>query len=145
MNKTAGIFLINKNNELLICRVTNSNPEMWSIPKGLFDPNESAIEACIRECFEETNINLKDYNVLRYLPKINYKTKKKCLYPFVLFEKENKIDFNNFELRCDSLVNNDFPEVDSFQWISLCEAPKYIHETQIECLSLIENLILNNI
>lgn len=141
MVRTAGVFLVNKNFELLICRITNSNPVTYSIPKGLIDKGEDEHDAAIRELLEETNVNIKDYHYLRVLPEVKYKAKEKTLYPHLLFEHENGFDFNAFELKCNSLVNNDFPEVDEFRWVSLNEVHNYIHESQTRCIPEIKRII----
>ena len=65
MGKTiaAGMFLINKNMNLLICHPTNHKPNFWSIPKGKVEALETFVDACVRETFEESNIDLSDYKL----------------------------------------------------------------------------------
>jgi len=63
---THGAFIINKNNELLICHATNSQKNNgWSIPKGLSEENETSLETVCREVKEETNADMK---ILSYFP-----------------------------------------------------------------------------
>ncbi|MBN2547373.1 MAG: NUDIX domain-containing protein [Spirochaetes bacterium] len=52
--KSAGAIVLNRENQVL---VVNQNGNSWSLPKGHIDPNETAIEACKREVFEESGIS----------------------------------------------------------------------------------------
>jgi predicted NUDIX family NTP pyrophosphohydrolase len=73
-----------------------------------------------------------------------HKNKKKMLFPFVLFERENNIDFSGFELKCNSNVPEDiggFPEMDGYRWLTIDEARSHLYPTQVECLDEIEKLI----
>ena len=85
----AGVFLINKSNKLLICHPTQHPSNVWSIPKGKVEALETFANACIRETFEETNIDISDYkDKMIMLDSVNYSHRKKMLIPFVLFENE---------------------------------------------------------
>lgn len=57
MKITCGIFLFDVEENILICRVTYSK-NLWSIPKGLVDENETFIDTALRELKEETSIIL---------------------------------------------------------------------------------------
>lgn len=149
MIHAAGLFLIRKDNKFLVGHPTNHKPNFWSIPKGRLDENEKPLEAAVRETFEETNADVSNWQVIYTLSPVEYKRMKKTLHPFVLFEVENSIDFNKFELKCNSFVpesHGGFPEMDDFKWITLDEAHELLHESQIACLNPIEELIkkLNN-
>lgn len=59
MITSAGTFLI-VDNRILLCHPTNSPwAGTYSIPKGLIDSGETESQAAIRECFEETGIDIK--------------------------------------------------------------------------------------
>jgi len=131
---SSGIFLINNNNELLVCHPTNHNPNFWSIPKGRVESDESLLDAAIRETYEETNILLtKDLNFIA-LPMVDYKHGNKALASFLFLEEENpSVNLKSFEIKCMSMVSNDgdsFFEMDDFKWVSLNEAKEMLHETQ---------------
>ena len=49
----AGGIIINKLNKIAI---VNQNHDSWSLPKGHIDKGETAIDAAIREIYEETGI-----------------------------------------------------------------------------------------
>jgi len=130
MKTTCGVFLV-CNNKLLIGHVTNSQD--WSIPKGLIDPNETELEAALRELKEETNIDsecLKFHNGTQlYVP---YEHKKKTLCAFLAFT-----DIEHDAI-CYSIVTSHggepFPEIDYFKWVNFDEAFEKIHPTQKSCL-----------
>ena len=61
MKITCGIFLFNKRGELLIVHPTFHAKNIWSIPKGTQDSNETPLQAAIREMFEEIGIHAPVY------------------------------------------------------------------------------------
>jgi 8-oxo-dGTP pyrophosphatase MutT (NUDIX family) len=133
MKTTAGIFLINKKNEILIGHPTHHPEKFWSIPKGEFEyPNDPFREA-LRELDEETNVLLQNnikYHTLD--PKV-YKSNKKILYSFVIFESENKFDLEKFDLKCNSFFkykNKMLPEFDKVKWTNIKKAIDLVHESQ---------------
>jgi len=141
----AGLFLINKSNKLLICHPTKHKPNVWSIPKGKVEALETFVDACVRETYEETNIELSDYkNKLIMLDSVNYSHRKKMLIPFVLFENDCELlDLSLITIQCNSNVPEDrggFPEMDDYKWVTLEEARGLIHETQVACLDKVKEL-----
>jgi len=141
----AGLFLINKSNELLICHPTNHPKDVWSLPKGKVEALETNIEACVRETFEETNIDLSDYkDKMTLLDSVNYSHRKKMLIPFVLFESDcDGLDLSSQTIQCNSNVPEErggFPEMDDYRWVSIDEARGLLHETQVACLDKVKGL-----
>lgn len=145
----AGIFLVRKNGTLLICHPTNHKQDFWSIPKGKLDANETPLAAAIRETFEESNISLlfNEKNIIDLEP-INYRHKKKMLYPFVFLESRSEnLDWDRFDIKCNSNVaieRGGFPEMDDFKWIPIEDARPLLHETQSACLDKIKSLYETN-
>ena len=141
----AGVFLVNKEKEVLICHPTNHPANVWSIPKGKIEIGEEPIEAAIRETYEETNIDLIEATSFTQLAMQTYSHKKKSLIGFLLLETKNpNIDFDSFELKCNSNVPKErggFPEMDDFVWVSIEIARDLLHPTQIASLDKIEELI----
>lgn len=133
MDTTCGIFLFLKNGKLLLGHVTNTR-DKWSIPKGLPDPGEDLFDAAKREMFEETNVA---FDQLKIKSIVNnqytyYKNGKKKLLSFTVHTNNDESDFN---LKCHSLVNNDFPEIDGYKFVTIKEALEMdIQETQKEIL-----------
>jgi 8-oxo-dGTP pyrophosphatase MutT (NUDIX family) len=141
----AGMFLVNKDGKLLVCHPTNHSQSFWSIPKGKVEDGEYYLDAAIRETYEETNIKLTfAKNVIKMEPQ-TYSHKKKILYPFVVFEKDNlHLNWDKFEIKCNSNVPQDrggFPEMDDYKWVSLDEAKTILHETQKNCIDEIKKML----
>ena len=147
MGKTiaAGIFIIRDDKKVLICHPTNHKPDFWSIPKGKVEEGETMIQAAIRETYEETNINLVEFTMMKDLEPVNYGHKKKMLYPFICWEGCNPtIDWNSFDIKCNSNVpieRGGFPEMDEYKWVTLDEAKPLLHETQAACIDIIKDFI----
>ena len=141
----AGIFLVNKYSQVLVCHPTNHKPDFWSIPKGKVEEGETLIDGALRETFEETNVDLSSCRGIKALEPVIYTHKKKVLNPFLVWEPLNQeVDWNSFELKCNSNVPEDrggFPEMDSWMWCSIEEARKLLHYTQVSCLDKIEEFI----
>ena len=141
----AGVFLINKSNKLLICHPTQHPLNVWSIPKGKVEALETFVDACVRETFEETNIELSDYkDKMIMLDSVNYSHRKKILIPFVLFENDCEyLDLSLITIQCNSNVPEErggFPEMDGYKWVTLEEAKELLHETQVACLDKVKEL-----
>lgn len=147
--KASGLFLVKNDQTILIGHPTGHYDNVWSIPKGKIESGEDYLDAALRECYEETNVDLRPYLPCNYyeLNKEVYKHKKKELYPFVIFQRDIDVDFNSFELKCNSFVDKDskynagLPEMDDFRWVTIEEAKLLLHHTQSACLDKIKSLI----
>lgn len=141
----AGIFLVNKENQVLICHPTNHPANVWSIPKGKIEKNEEAVDAAIRETYEETNVDLSKAESFIPLETQTYSHKKKSIKAFLVLESKNpKVDFDSFEFKCNSNVpkeRGDFPEMDDYVWVDIEIARDLLHPTQVASLDKIEELI----
>ena len=141
----AGIFLVNKEKQVLICHPTNHPADVWSIPKGKVEENEEFADAAIRECMEECNCDLSKADSFIPLEIQTYSHKKKALIAFLVLESENpNVNFNSFELKCNSNVpkaRGGFPEMDDFVWVDIEIARDLLHPTQVASLDKIEELI----
>jgi 8-oxo-dGTP pyrophosphatase MutT (NUDIX family) len=142
---SSGLFLLNKDNKVLICHPTNHKATSWSIPKGKVDEGESLISAAIRETYEESNILIPIYSKFIELPIVEYKHKRKTLCSFLVLESQNPtIIFNNFDLKCNSNVpieKGGYPEMDDYKWVELDEAKTMLHETQAVSIDEIKKII----
>lgn len=148
MRKTCGIYLINKNDKLLITHPTN-HPDFgsWSIPKGEPEQDEAFLDTAVREMEEETGIKLSNLilnpNIkLLPLPNVVYKTGKKTLYSFLIINKE----LDDIDVVCSSLVNRQtgsFPENDRHKWVHISHVymlKQYLHEAQLVNIDYIVEL-----
>ena len=149
MGKTiaSGLFIVRKDKKVLVCHPTNHPPNFYSIPKGKVEDDEIFLEAAIRETYEETNLDLSNTTDFTIYPlkAVNYKHKKKILYPFLYLEnKKSSFDWVGVELKCNSNVPEDrggFPEMDGYKWVTLDEASKVLHDTQVACIEKIKEIM----
>jgi len=142
--RAAGLFLVNRENKILVGHPTYNKPNFWSIPKGKLDGNETPLQAAVRETYEETNVKLfTDLHDFIELGKSVYKHKRKEITMFVTFEAD-QAHWDRIYLKCNSTVpkeNGGFPEMDDFKWVTIDEAKKILHETQANKLDSLNGII----
>jgi 8-oxo-dGTP pyrophosphatase MutT (NUDIX family) len=144
---SAGVFIVRKDKKILVGHPTNHPPNFWSIPKGKVEDGETFLEAAIRETYEETNVDLNKLGKFKIYPlaSVNYKHKKKILYPFVFLEEfDSRVVWDFVELKCNSNVPENrggFPEMDELKWVTLEESIEILHATQVACLTKIKELL----
>lgn len=145
--KAAGIFLVNKENKILVGHPTHHKPEFWSIPKGKIDGDETPLEAAIRETYEESNVKLfKDLHEFVELGKYVYRHKKKDIMLYAHFETEHA-NWDSINIMCNSNVPEErggFPEMDDFKWVTVDEAREILHNTQVAALDKLDSVINNH-
>lgn len=141
MQTSCGVLILNEHNELLMGHATGN--KFFDIPKGMLEENESPLACAIRECKEETSLDLRN-NILIELGLFKYNTKKN-LHLFICTVKKENIIIK--DLVCNSFFTNFYtkklqPEVDFFEWIN-------VDEVKIKCAKslgvLLSNLKENNI
>jgi 8-oxo-dGTP pyrophosphatase MutT (NUDIX family) len=141
---TCGLYLYNKvNKSILACHATHASYKTWSIPKGLKEEGEDPYGAATRELQEETGIDLEKTKPLSVhpLPLVSYKKQSKILQAFLVIIDE---DLSAHKFHCSSLINNEFPEVDNWKWISPSVVDKYLHESQLENMEMVNAFIQEN-
>jgi 8-oxo-dGTP pyrophosphatase MutT (NUDIX family) len=133
MITTCGVFIFDSTDKVLICRPTGiKTKDGWSIPKGRQEKKETCLDAAIRECLEETDIDLKNYkSKFIDIGEIKYKHRKKKLHAFVVYI-DKKIDPN--KLLCIIQHDEKGPEIDAYEMVSPKEAIERIHSTQASLL-----------
>lgn len=118
MKEYAGV-VVRANNKCLMCKRApfhNFLPNVWSIPSGHMEKNETPREAAIREFVEETNMEVKN---LKYVSKIvnenDSGTPESIMYIFVmdLFDEvlpdlEGAIDGNEHS-ECGYFTEDNLP------------------------------------
>jgi len=113
---------------------------VWSIPKGLPEKNEVALEAAKREFREETGFDVDgEFIELGDIKQPN----KKIVHVWAL-ERDldaTKIKSNTFTLEWPPNSGNikDFPEIDKGRWFSIDEAGKKILKGQLGFLDRLIN------
>lgn len=139
--KTCGIFIFNKEMELLLVHPTKKPDDFWSIPKGASEGNESFLKAAFREVLEETGIDYFNYKreYFKGLEYRKYDNGSKILIPFAIFDEPK---YEN--LICHHMIpGTKTPEIDDFEWVYYEDAFELIHETQYDALEEIEFKYLN--
>jgi 8-oxo-dGTP pyrophosphatase MutT (NUDIX family) len=148
MENKAGIYLVNNEGKVLMGKPSGHNDTFWSIPKGKMEEGETAWQTAMRETQEESNVDLKDIELdkIYELPKVKYTSGKKCIYPFVILECENDMDFSKLDIKCNAIVPADAkwnagkPEFDEFKWGTFDEAEKMLHSSQQGSIKLVRDL-----
>jgi len=136
MKITCGVFIFDKNGLLLIAHPTGFpfNKNLWSIPKGEPDSEETPEVAALREVVEETSLVL-DPTKIKYVGCNVYKSGKKKIYAYSIQLEE---DSKTLTTRCDSCFINkegiETFEIDAFQWVSPDVAETLLHEAQVVLL-----------
>ncbi len=136
---SSGILLFRfKNNNLEVMLVHPGGPfwarkddGAWSIPKGLFEGNESPLDAAKREFREETGFEVEgDFIGLGELRQPS----RKIVHAWALEKNldETKVESNNFSMEWPrkSGIIREFPEIDKAAWFDLDEAKRKIQKGQ---------------
>jgi putative (di)nucleoside polyphosphate hydrolase len=143
MDITCGSFIIDVNNNILLCRTTGT-PNDWTVPKGLLEDGETPSKAAKRELLEETGIDIMMYpHTMTELGIAPYNHKKKMIIGF-MFKLEG---FVKQKLFCISMFTNILtggllPEVDKYVWVPLNIALNFMRPEQIK---LIREYVNNNV
>ncbi|HEY0029889.1 MAG TPA: NUDIX hydrolase [Bacteroidia bacterium] len=138
---TCGIYLYSTIcKKILICHATHASWKTWSVPKGLKELGEDSYAAAVRELKEETDVDIHALHVIavHVLPAIKYQKQNKTIESFLVISDS---DMEGFKFKCHSLINNSFPEIDAWKWLSLESLTNVLHESQQKNISLIQNLI----
>jgi len=124
MKKISAGLILTDGISILLCHSTGHN--FHDIPKGEMTAGESAIDTCIREVKEETNIDVQKDQLVD-LGEFLY-TKTKDLHLFI-YKTDNLPDTKN--MSCSSYfrkLEEYFPEVDSFEYIKFTDKSNYVTE-----------------
>ena len=124
MTTSCGVIILNEYNEMFMGHSTGN--KFHDLPKGMLDEGENELDCAIRECLEETSIDLssrslKDIGLFKY-------NSAKNLHLFVVSIKKEDIKLE--ELVCNSFFENPYtkkqqPEVDGFKWVPLAETTEH--------------------
>ena len=132
-NMASAALIFNQRNQLLIVKPNYMN--YWHLPGGIVEKDESPYNACIREVFEEINLELKP--------------KKLSVVHHSRFEKEN-VDALVFIFYCGKITENQanaicipYDELESYKFVDFCDIFLYLDErmAQItkECTSKLDD------
>ena len=152
-HQSAGILVYRKKNdeyEVFLIHpggpiFKNKDTHSWSIPKGLFDDNETAFEAALREFKEETGFTID--GDFRELKPVKQKSGK-IVYAWAVENDidETQIESNYFQMEWPpkSGIIKDFPEADKASWFSLDEAKQKMFKGQDELIDELKGLLKIN-
>ncbi len=114
----------------------------WSVPKGLIDPGEDALEAALREFREETGFVARDHFI--QLTPVRMKSGKVVKVWAVEGDCEpSAIKSNAFSMEWPpgSGKQQEFPEVDLAAWFDVDQARKKINQGQVGLLDELQILL----
>jgi len=138
---TSGIYLYNvRTNKMLICHSMFDRWINWSIPNGNKKSDEDTYACANRVVKEKTGIDLQKFNVLNMfsLTPANCKFQNKIMEcSLVLFD----FDSNSTVYKCSSTINDYYPEIDNWKWLTLNLAKQYLHVNHIQNINTIEDLV----
>lgn len=122
--------LVKYNDKVLLCKRNTDNtfPGMWSIPCGGIKKGENTREAAKREFFEETNLNINNFNLnfIGILPRLSRDGKKtKGLMYVYMIEVDNMLE-PNFELALDGDEHSEWGYFDKKE-INNIDMGKHLH------------------
>ena len=118
MDTTCGTVLINHKDQILVGHVTRQPYNIWAIPKGLHENNESYREAALREFKEETNLSVE----VQELVHVNELLRKP--YHAVECFFEVKKTSGSEKLGKDPELSWDRQLLHDLQWMSINELPE---------------------
>jgi 8-oxo-dGTP pyrophosphatase MutT (NUDIX family) len=104
------------------------------------EKGESILSVCLRELEEETGIAVKSINVLSQhaLPSRKYQKQNKTLESYLVVTDD---DFSTHKYTSNLVDGKDFPEIDKWKWVDLAQAAGMLHQSQIENLPVIAELV----
>ena len=81
-----GVLIQRGDRFLLIKRAANPDKGLWSVPGGLIEVGEKAVDAARREALEETCLKVEVKERLGVVDKIEYDEAGKVLYHFIILQ-----------------------------------------------------------
>lgn len=130
---SAGVIILN-NGRILLGHSTHNTH--WDIFKGSQEPGETPLQTALRELREESGIVLQESDLID-LGKFKY-TKKKNLYLFLFKDKNDEIKAE--DCFCASNVDDKFPEMDDFKYVSVHNLKTYCVESMVRVLEPIPQI-----
>lgn len=104
------------------------------------EKGEDILTVCLRELKEETGVDVRSISVLsqHQLPSRKYQKQEKTLESYLVVTDH---DFTNHAYSSNLVDGKDFPEIDKWKWVDLIQAAGILHQTQIENLLVVAELL----
>ena len=146
---SAGLLMFRKKNSIEVFLVHPGGPlwskkdlGAWSIPKGLLEQEEDALEAAKREFLEETGFIAEG----RFIPLSAVKLKSGKVVQAWAVEGDSdpaaiKSNLFSMEWPPHSGKTREFPEVDRAAWFGIEEAKNKINQGQVGLLEELQQLL----
>ena len=120
---------------ILLCHVTHA--KHWDLPKGKMEPDETELQAAIRELWEETGLRAQPQD-LKYLGVHAYKPRKDL--SMWLWKVDKLPDIS--QLVCQSHFTDakgkSWPEMDGYRHVKLQDVGKYVVSNMYQVLKGLE-------
>ena len=103
-----------------------TNIHFWEIPKGMVDKEESDDKAAVREFYEETNVQLNQFNLKKIGKFKLHETKDIMLF---LYVTDTLPDVST--MKCTSYFRNKgnpLPEVEDWAYVKIKDMQKWIRQ-----------------
>lgn len=133
MQTSCGTLIYNQYNEILMGHSTGN--VFWDLPKGGIEIDESEISCALRECKEETGLEL-DINCMIELGLFSY-NRQKNIHLFKYFLKKEEVDLS--KLNCSTYFTHHYtklmvPEFDDFKWVKFDEIELHCAKSMTQLL-----------
>jgi len=138
-------FLIQSLDKYLLCHSTHPKKTAkrydgrWGISKGGQEKNETFLETAKRETIEEIGLDVDsfDFKISKNYYSYVYKSKKKRLFIYKVLDVKGLLV--DFPFHCDSMVDNEYREIDSFTWVDDKEIKDIIMTSQRPIIDIEED------
>lgn len=131
--KNAAIIVCNTQGQVLSCQRVENYDFNWQFPQGGMEPNESPIQAALRELREETGLSQVKL-IAEYPEPLRYKFSEEVIEKFKKLGRNNigqeqywfLFLFSGNDKEIDFKTNPQEIEFKAFEWIDIEEAPSRV-------------------
>ena len=117
---SCGVVIVNDAAELLLCHVTGH--DHWDLPKGGGAPDETPLQAALRETQEETGLVLDPAGLIE-LGRLPYRPRKDLHLFATRLPRVDPAQLVCESRFADPLTGRRLPEMDGFGWFPFAQVP----------------------
>jgi 8-oxo-dGTP pyrophosphatase MutT (NUDIX family) len=133
--KSAGIAVITENRRLLL---TQSYNNLWGVPKGKKEINETLLECALREVVEESGIKISSRNICDEFTFVPSYDKKLTIHIFKYLMSE--MEYITFEMK-NININDLHEDSTGFGWIKIDCLIDIVNDDKIKLNSLTKYIL----